>query len=256
MRRIQRVAASAIGAMLCATFAVAQLPSDVIFYVDFENAKPDELIDHSANNLVLKAAAGKATIVDGKYGKAAQFDAKTAFQAKKAGDVAKLKDKITVGAWVKPKTLTAWTNLIEMDAPAGARANKAWKTGFDNAKLVFTTYEVKDHSGTAGLALDKWQHVAYSYDGKAAKLYIDGKLDSEVAGGGTFDAGDAVVTTIDIGWRSTTSSAFFDGVIDDLWIANVVKSEKEIAEIMGGISLAVDVRGKSTTTWGALKARF
>lgn len=242
------------GQLVFAALASAQMPKDFVFFVNFDEGSGDAVKDHSPNGLVLKAAAGAAKWSDGKFGKAAEFDGKTAFQAEKSGTVAKLKDAISVGAWIKPAALTSWSNLIEMDAPQGARANKAWKTGFNNALLVFTTYEVKDHNGSASLKLNEWQHVAYTYDTKSAKLYINGKLDKDEVGSGTFDTSDKVVTTIDIGWRSTSKSAFFNGLIDELWVSNVVKSEKEINELMNGIVLPVEPSGKAAMSWGAIKS--
>lgn len=234
----------------------AQLPKDIIFYVNCDEGSGDSVKDYSPNGLVLKVVAGKAKWADGKFGKALDLDGATAFQAPKAGAVAKLKDTISVGAWVKPAALSGWSNLIEMDAPAGMRANKAWKTGFNNALLVFTTYEVKDHNGATNLKIGEWQHVAYTYDTKSARLYINGKLDKEEPGSGTFDTSDKVVTTIDIGWRSSTQASYFKGLIDELWISNVVKTEKEIAELMNGITLAVNPQGKTAVRWGALKTAW
>jgi hypothetical protein len=233
--------------------ALAALPDDIVLFINFDEGQGDQLVDHSATKLVLKLVAGKAAWEAGKNGKAIVLDGSTAFQAEKGGDVAKLKGTISVGAWVKPKAMSGWQNLIEMDAPAGQRANKGWKTGFNNQRLVWTTYEVKDHFGQGDLQLGKWQHVTYTYDGKSAKMYIDGKLDKEEPGSGTFDASDKVVSHIDVGWRRTTSSSFFTGSIDELWVSNVVKSEAQIRALMDEISLAVEPSGKAATTWGAVK---
>jgi hypothetical protein len=257
MRRIATVGVSFAATLIwLAGLTSAQLPKDFVFYANCDEGSGDAVKDYSPNALVLKVAAGKPKWTDGKFGKALELDGATAYQAKKAGTVAKLKDTISVGAWVKPVALSGWSNLIEMDAPAGTRANKAWKTGFNNAQLVFTTYEVKDHNGSASLKVGEWTHVAYTYDTKSAKLYINGKLDKDEPGSGTFDTSSDVVTTIDIGWRSTTSSSFFNGLVDELWVSNVVKSEKEISDLMGGIALPVEPIGKSAVSWGALKTAF
>jgi len=237
-------------------FVSAQLPKDFVFFANFDEGSGDVVKDHSPNALVMKLVTGKAKWADGKFGKALELDGATAYQAEKAGTVAKLKDTISVGAWVKPAALSGWSNLIEMDAPAGMRANKAWKVGFRDAQLVFTTYEVKDHIGTGSLKLGEWAHVAYTYDTKSAKLYINGKLDKDEPGAGTFDTSDKVVTTIDIGWRSTSKASYFNGLIDELWVSNVVKSEKEISELMNGIALPVEPAGKAAVRWGALKTAF
>ncbi|MBM3216900.1 LamG domain-containing protein, partial [Candidatus Poribacteria bacterium] len=248
--RVRYFGVSVLAALLLCGSAQADLPKDIVLYINFDEGKGDKLVDHSIYGHTLDRVAGKEKWVAGKYAGAMEFDGATAFQTKKSDILAKFDSTISVGAWVKPIALTGWTNIVEMDGPA----NAAWKVGFNNALLVFTTYRVKDHNGATNLALDKWQHVAYTYDGKSAKMYIDGKLDKDEPGAGTIKTADAGTPTLDVGWRSGSKASYLSGILDDLWISNVVKSEKEINTLMGGINLAVDAQGKTSTTWGAIKA--
>ena len=105
------------------------------------------------------------------------------------------------------------------------------------------------------MALDEWQHLAGVYDGTNANFWIDGSHDSEIAGSGIFDTSAEDVIALDVGWRRGSGSSFMSGTMDQLWVSNEAKSEAEIKELMGGITLGVDPAGKTATTWGLIKRR-
>ncbi len=92
-----------------------------------------------------------------------------------------------------------------MDGVAGA-----WKLGFsDGGVPVWTTYFVKDHAANTAIPSGEWTHVAATYDGASAKVYINGALDADIAGSGAVDVSADDFATLDIGWRSSSQSSFF-----------------------------------------------
>ena len=74
-----------------------------------------------------------------------------------------------------------------------------------------------------------------------------------IAGGGVINVKNE--PSLDIGFRSTSNSSFFIGGMDELWISNTVKTQKEIQEFMDGFKslLAVNSNGKIAFTWGSIK---
>jgi hypothetical protein len=241
------------GALVAMALAAAVADAKVVLFVGFDEGSgaAAKASDGAAGKVI-----GNAKWTAGKFGKAFDFDGSTAVQFEKKGALAGLKEPITVGAWVKPAALTGWTNIAEMDAPQGKRAQKAWKLGFNNTAPVWTTYEVKDHTGKGPVALNEWSHVVATYDGKMAKLYVNGKLDAEVAASGKVDTAAADVTSFDIGWRSSTKSSFFTGAIDEVFIADAAMSDADIATAMKGLAppgTAVDPQGRLATRWATLK---
>ncbi|MBT3269828.1 LamG domain-containing protein [Candidatus Poribacteria bacterium] len=253
---------AALALALIAVPALAQVtfstvPDDFVLFVNFDEGSGDTLVDHSSYEHNLELVNGSADWVSDKdTGKAMEFDGETAFQVEKTDVLASFMDTISVGAWVRLSATDGWRNIIEMDNTDGG--NEAWKVGFaDGGAPVFTTYRVKDHIATGVVEMDEWHHVACTYDGDGgtATFYIDGEIDSEVAGGGFFDTSADDVTSMDIGWRGNSAASFMSGAMDQLWVSMDVKSPAEVKDLMGGIILGVDPAGKTATTWGHMKGR-
>ena len=228
----------------------AELPKDVVFLMLFDQMKGDEISDLSGhgNNGI---AVGKGEIDKGKYGKAFYFDGKTHISVKNAKPINVLTHPMSVGAWVNPDILGGWRNIVEMDGGAG------WKFGFHGSKaLVWTTYHVKDFISAQPIEEKTWSHVAATWDGKEAKIYVNGKeaKGSPIAGGGVIDV--KAEPSLDIGYRRTSSSSYFQGFMDELFISNKVLKLKEIQTYLDGFDslLAVNPKIKLTTAWGDIKS--
>lgn len=239
--------------LMSTSMLYAALPKDIIFYMDFDEGAGGSVKDKSGNKSDGKINGAKW--VKGKNGMALEFSGKEFVNIPTNDTLKKIKEPMSIGAWVLPKTLNSWTNIVEMDADPRP---KAWKVGFQDNRPVFTTYGIKDHTTTGTVPLNKWSHVAYTYDAKFAKIYINGKLDSEIPGSGNIDvSNEKLMPSLDIGYRRTSNSSFLDATLDELWISNIVRNEAEIKELMDNISalLSVDPAGKLTTSWGTMKDR-
>ncbi|MBT5535153.1 hypothetical protein HOK31_18950, partial [Candidatus Poribacteria bacterium] len=88
----------------------------------------------------------------------------------------------------------------------------------------------------------------------SAKVYINGALDADIVGAGAVDVSMDDIPTLDIGWRSTSQSSFFQGVMDEVFIATHVMSEAELATTMNGLVVAVEPQGKAAMRWAELKS--
>ena len=108
---------------------------------------------------------------------------------------------------------------------------------------------------TNQLPLDKWVHIAGTYDAESGdgKLYIDGEIDNES------DIGGDIVPNDDMLWLGRGGTPYLDGSMDEVRISNIARSQKEIQQLMKiGIEgvLAVTPKDKLATTWGELKEDF
>jgi len=226
----------------------AKLPTDIVFLMTFDEGKGDKVADLSENGNNGEIT-GAADWIKGKYDKALQFDGKTHITVPNAPPLEKLTHPMSVGAWINPDSLGGWRNIVEMDGGAG------WKFGFNNQTIVWTTYHVKDFTGQTVITPKEWTHVAASWDGKEAIIYINGEEDKggPIAGGGVINVEKE--PSLDIGFRRTSTSSFFIGGMDELWVSNKVKTQKEIKEFMDGFEalLAVDSNGKIASVWGNIK---
>ncbi len=228
----------------------AELSEDIVFLATFDDGKGDTLTDLSGHGNDGNVD-GKASWIDGEFDKAFEFDGGTFITIENAGPLKELTHPMSVGAWVNPDGITGWQNIVEMDGGAG------WKFGFHGSKaLVWTTYHVKDFIGQTTIAEGEWTHVAATWNGKEAIIYVNGEEDDggPIAGGGAIDVSGE--PSLDIGYRRTSGSSHFVGGMDELWISNEVKSQAEIQEFMNSgfdAILAVDPADKLSVTWGKLK---
>ena len=104
------------------------------------------------------------------------------------------------------------------------------------------------------LPIAKWVHIAGTYDSVTGmgKLYIDGELDNEKEIGGEIAPNDNVV------WLGRGANPYLDGILDEVHVSNVARTQEEIQELMEiGVEkvLSVSPRDKLATTWGGLKWR-
>lgn len=254
MMKVMKVMFAGVMILLMSTSMLyAALPKDIIFYMDFDEGAGGVVKDKTGNKSEGKINGAKWA--KGKNGMALEFSGKEFVTIPTNDTLKKLKEPMSIGAWVLPKTLNGWTNIVEMDADPRP---KAWKVGFQDNRPVFTTYGIKDHTASGTVLLNKWSHVAYTYDAKFAKIYIDGKLDSEIAGAGNIDvSNEKLMPSLDIGYRRTSNASFLNATLDELWISNIVRNEAEIKELMEriGALTAVEPNGKLTTSWGNMKLR-
>lgn len=106
--------------------------------------------------------------------------------------------------------------------------------------------------GTTDITDNKWHHLAFTYDGKVGRVYVDGELETEAPNAQTFQSADPIT----IGVPNLNNANGLKGIIDEIRISNVERTEKEIKEAMDvGLAqiLSVEPGGKLATRWAYLK---
>ena len=223
------------------------LPEGLVFLMNFDEGSGDTAHDLSGfgNDGIVE---GKEDWVDGQFKGAFHFDGATYITVPNNEPLGKLTDPMSVGFWANPDALGGWQQVVEMDGGAG------WKMGFgDPAVIVWTTYHVQDFFTTTPIENDEWTHAVSTWDGSEAIVYINGEPEAPIAGGGVIDVTNE--PSLDIGYRRTSSSSWYSGGIDELFIFDRVIDEDEVKQIMNGFAdmLAVEPGAKLATSWGNLK---
>jgi hypothetical protein len=110
---------------------------------------------------------------------------------------------------------------------------------------------VRDIAGGEVMKPNQWYHVAYIYDGSSLKIYVNGNLDRENAISGDIEIAEAPFT---IG-SYKGESYFWLGMVDEVCVSSVAKSQDEIKADMAGFSSvsAVTSGGKLASTWAQIK---
>ncbi|MFN3402753.1 MAG: FG-GAP-like repeat-containing protein [Cytophagaceae bacterium] len=140
---------------------------------------------------------------------------------------------ITVEAWVKPSLLTSYRVI------AGN-----YNTDINNSQMQFLVRQQNDQytfwvddgtgwknvsSGPGVAKLNKWQHIACTWNGSELKIYVNGELRGTTTG----VTGSSFATTsnnVKIGYNSINEN--FIGSIDDVRIWTVARSLTDIKAAM------------------------
>lgn len=142
-------------------------------------------------------------------------------------------EAITISVWIKTDYALPYAGIICKAEPYEPRHGYLIDINDDNKVRADI---INDHSANIGSTLisnntltdNKWHHILTTYDGKLFKLYIDGKLNSEMI----YNKGMQINTEpLLIGWDESTwlSHRHFKGSIDDIRIYNRELNNKEIA---------------------------
>ncbi len=163
---------------------------------------------------------------------AGSFDGTNDFISASANPPLNIQQDITLIAWVKP----AVVQLGDIIAKMNASSDRGWLFELQNTGEVRFLYRafpngttLFDFATNTTLVNNTWYHVAATYNGTNATIYLNGIRDaSRGAVGGLGNNHDIAV---EIGRLSTNNSQFFNGAIDEVRIYNRSLSAFEIANL-------------------------
>jgi len=183
----------------------------------------------------------------GAKGKSFKFDGNTVINVGKIDEL-KTPDAITVEAWVYPEDLSGWKLIC---CNWGGAVVGAWHLGVENGMPRFHI------TNNAGVTVDasggkletgKWFHVAGTYDKKAVKIYVDGKLIAEKNADGSLKKND-----MDVVIGSKDSREFkWKGRIDEVRISKIAREPKDMSPNLSGPQ-AVNLLNSLIITWGKVR---
>ena len=230
----------------------AALEENTVLLYLFDEEIADEAIDASDFENHGEATDTEWT-EDGKRGGALVFDgASSLIEVPHHDSLFPGGDELTIEAWFKPASFPAGHPPI---ARKGSVPESGW--GFDTpgGKIRGFVYTAPGDpvvvQGTTPMKVDKWHHLAMVYDGSEIRIYLDGEPEGEVPRKGDINKNEASVW---IG-KKAIESVWLDGTLDELRILNIAITQEQIqADMEEGITFAVEVTGKLTTTWGRIKS--
>lgn len=171
------------------------------------------------------------TFVAGQVDQGFSFDGTGAVEI--ADDPSLKPSLLTIDTWVKGTGTATHYALVGKSGPA---ANVGYELFISEglARFLVLTGTTDDAlignvHGTTNILDGSWHHIAGTYDGTAARIYVDGILE------GSDSFSGSIVYTADplyIGRRQCLCSAqVFDGVLDEVEIFNRALSGEEIQAI-------------------------
>ena len=142
-----------------------------------------------------------------------------------------LSNQFTLEAWVYPRSFSGRDRAV-ISKVGGTGGNNGYQMGFGQDGRLFLLFNASGESWPANSVstppldiLNKWTHVAGTYDNDTMRLYVNGLL----AASNTIGAKSAVksLSNLRIG-VDDNGSVFFDGVIDEARVWNVARSGSTI----------------------------
>lgn len=232
-------------------------PESVVAAFTFDEGKGGDALDSTPNQWVGTITGAKW--VDGKFGKALDFDGKSWVSAPDAEPL-KVGEKLTMMAYFYATNIGDWRQLIAKSDEYLLRIDPPGE-GNKMSAFIKVGGNWEPRASAAVPPLKTWVHFAATYDAKAkgdvdhVKLYVDG-----VRNGQSTRPGKAPFTANALEIGRWGGGSYFIGIIDDVAIFNAALEEADIAAIAkSGISavlkgaLAVDAKAKIATVWGDLK---
>lgn len=200
------------------------LPQGLVAAYGMDEGSGSTIADASA-----KAGPGTTTAtswVAGKHGKALSFDGSTSLATIPHSDVLKLTTGMTLSAWVNPTTVSSWRTVAMKGHTAGSAYGLYASNGTSPAAWLLNA-DASSHqmvNGTTALPTATWSHLAFTYNGNVAKLYINGTQAGELAMTGSLvDDGGALRIGNNAKWGE-----YFSGAIDEVRVYNRAQTVAEI----------------------------
>lgn len=166
-------------------------------------------------------------------------------------------ETLSIEAWVNVKNSTGkWQGIVcKQQAGCTNRNYGIWvdiNQSVLHAEIGAGGGCAFNMNGTTDITDNVWHHLAFTFDGKVGRIYVDGKLETEKDNTNTFQSNDPIT----IGVPNIDNANGLLGTIDEIRISNVARTEREINEMKDvGLAqiLSVDPGGKLTTRWGYIK---
>lgn len=257
-----------IGVLIC-SISSADLLDGLVAAWTFDDGTAKDQTGGGRNGELV----GAPKVVDGKFGKGMDFNGSdTGIDIEDHEDL-QLTEPFTVSAWIFPRAVADHAGIVWKGRMIG------WGTDVYNYRIALQggsgltwgacTGGVEGYFATGNAMpageLDKWHHVALVEDGEKGIAYLDGQSDLAVTGGDANRPAAPYAPLEDhpvrIGYAmgvggNVASEAYFDGVIDEVFLYNRPMEEDEIQDLMNrGPNLAVAPAGKLVTTWSRIKVQ-
>ena len=230
-------------------------PEDLVGYWPLDEGAGNVSEDKSGkgNN---GAIQGNANWVNGKFGKALEFDGSSGSTfIVPDSDSLKITGTLTIEAWFYPKAKPQKGGIITKYKGAGN--NRGYMVDIYDSNLRFIlsvdgTSATNITVSTTDWEPEKWNHVAGVFDGSDMHLYVNGAL---IGSKPKTTGVNPTPSPLELG--NSWEEKVFTGIIDEVRVWNSAKSAEEVMALMTGpeIIAAVKDNGKLATTWGVLKSQ-
>jgi hypothetical protein len=228
--------------------APLQVPDNLISWWRGEPTTSPTVLDSIDNNNggfytgSPPTAASPAYTQNGKVGGAFQFGGTDYVQIPDAPSLQP--PQFTLEVWVLPTALNAFTYQTVIGRGSSTANAEQWWLGLYGSGPEFilaTTPSATTVSAPGGITVNQWTHLAATFDGATAVLYVDGLQVASQGGLGPI-AYAPVPVGIGATWQTNSPTQLFSGSIDEVSLYNRALTCDEIFDIYNA-----DIAGKNAT---------
>jgi hypothetical protein len=228
-----------LGAVSLALPVSGELTADSVAHWTFDEAVGDVALDSSGNGNDASIFGDEWKIVAGKINGAIELNGS---DYALATDFPVPSSTVTVTAWVYAYSKPGWGSMVKN---WGGSETGQFHLGLDAGAANLDVHITQSGGGTVnvneGVAFptDEWQHCAFVADGSMVRLYRNGEEVGSAGYDGTLKTSH---TGVGIGLKPNNEGtgpdsgipAYWDGLIDDVWILSRGLTSEEIQVIMEG----------------------
>lgn len=252
-----RISISLFAVLLLAlvhSFSFAGFEDGLVLYMPLDEGDGDTAGDFSGNGH--DGVIDNPDWVDGKHGKALQFDQVTTFVTVESTDALNV-NEMTFMAWVNAENWDAVRQIVGKSVHGGCAGRTQYGvfSADGSFTLRFETAGGRSDIVAALPPLDEWVHIAVTNDGSEGKIFYNGE---EVGAGPVAGALNANEDPWRIGQDCDRPDYIFAGIIDEVRLWNRAMDVDEIKDYMNKGAkeiLAVAPADKLSTAWGKVKAQ-
>jgi len=166
-----------------------------------------------------------ASTTSGKFNRSAVLDGNSDYISVAHNEELNMKKDLSIALWIYPTVIdNDWIRFVEKSDyddsysfTTGSGSNRDLAFWFNNTEVIDTD-EV--------LSLNTWQHVALTYNGEYAKIFLNGELVKSVAYSGSVPGNSLPLT-----FGEGVGSRYFEGQMDEIRIYNRGLSDIEIQRL-------------------------
>jgi hypothetical protein len=165
----------------------------------------------------------------GKYGNALSFNGTNAMVTIADNALLHLTGAMTLEAWVRPTSLSAWRTILLKEA--GTDESYAIYGNDDTNRpggWAFVNGTYYSARGTAKLTNTTWTYLATTYDGTTLRMYVNGTLKASTAVSGNMLTSTGALR---IG-GNTIWGEYFNGLIDEVRVYNTSRTAAQVTTDM------------------------
>ena len=118
-------------------------------------------------------------VEDGKFGKALKFNGSSDYLAAPDSESLDINgDQLSIAAWINGEDWPAANHIVRKIADTGTSAIYMIRVQPDTVRVYLNTSAGETIvQGTTVLPTNEWVHIALTYDGAEARIYVNGQLD-------------------------------------------------------------------------------